>query len=159
MFGSRVRTTFSYLIFSSPTKQSITKAITPIPNQYIHIRQHKAIYIRNVCTVYVHIHRETERKRERDLDIAGLEIYEEEIPSNNTNRNSKSKSTKTQYGTEETHLKPPSKKPNKNFLTNQTTPGHNFLAFSRLLRRIPENKKTPFPIPSSSPQITDPPPE
>ena len=66
MFGSRVRTTFSYLIFSSPTKQSITKAITPIPNQYIHIRQHKAIYTRNVCTVYVYIHRETERKRERE---------------------------------------------------------------------------------------------
>jgi hypothetical protein len=88
-----------------------------------------------------------------------LEIDEEEIPSNKTNRNSKSKSTKTQYGTEETHLKSPSKKSNKNFPTNQTTPDHNFLAFSRLLRKIPENKKNPFPIPSSSPQITDPPPK
>lgn len=112
-----------------------------------------------MCVYRVRVYTYRERKRERDLDIAGLEIYEEEIPSNKTNRNSNSKSTKTKYGTEETHLKSPSKKPNKNFLTNQTTPDHNVLALSRLLRKFPENKKNPFPISSSSPQITDPPPK
>lgn len=92
-----------------------------------------------------------ERKRERDLNIAGLEIDEEEIPSNKTNRNSNSKSPKPQYGTEETHLKSTSKKPNKNFPTNQTTPDQNVLALSCLLRKNPENMKNPFTIPSSSP--------
>ena len=71
-------------------------------------------------SIHTKKHSERNREIERDLNINGLEIYEEEITSNKTYRNPKSKSTKTQYSTEEPHLKSPPKK--KKSLKTKTFP-------------------------------------
>ena len=109
-------------------------------------------------SIHTKKHSERNREIERDLNINGLEIYEEEITSNKTYRNPKSKSTKTQYSTEEPHLKSPPKKKkklkNQNFPTNQTTPDHKFPLF--LFPNLENSSKPHFPGSSSSPQITDP---
>ena len=90
-------------------------------------------------------------EKKRDLNIGGLEIDEEEIASNKTNRNPNSKSTKTQYSTEETHL--------KSSLKTKTFPQTKQPQITNFLFHLTKFLKNPFPVSSSCPQITDPPPK